>query len=90
MFKWLKIPAKYGAQVYERRKLMWEGLEKSAYDVYASLSEVLSLIVGEEESTRDLALYQERFSRALRFNFRSYDLPGEYGYQDKLIGARGA
>lgn len=89
MYKWLKIPAKYGAQVYERRKLMWDGAEMTAYDVYASLSEVLSLIVGEEEKAKDLALYQERFARALRFDFRGYDLPGEYGYNDKLIGAKG-
>lgn len=89
MFKWLKIPAKYGAPVYERRKLMWNGTEKTAYDVYTSLSEVLSLLLGEEESTKNLAQYQERFARALRFDFRGYDLPGEYGYTDKLIGAKG-
>ena len=89
MYKWLKIPAKYGAQVYERRKLMWDGIEKTSYDVYASLSEVLSLIIGEEENSKNLVMYQERFARALRFDYRGYDLPGEYGYQDKLIGAKG-
>jgi len=89
MLKWLKIPAKYGAQVYERRKIMWDGIEKTSYDVYASLSEVLSLILGEEQNTYNLAMYQERFARALRFDYRGYDLPGIYGYQDKLIGAKG-
>lgn len=89
MLKWLRIPAKYGTVVYENRKVMWAEKEKTAYDVYASLSEVLSLIMGEEKTTKTLAEYQERFARALRFPFTDYDLPGEYGYNDKLIGEKG-
>ena len=89
MLKFLKIPAKYGAQVYENRKIMWGENVKTAYDVYSSLSDVLSLLMGEERNAKALAEYRERFSRALKFDFSSYDLPGQYSYNDKLIGRKG-
>ena len=90
MFKWLKIPAKYGAIVYESRKVMWGLNPKTAYDVYSALSEVLSLLMGEEQNAKELAQYRERFARALKFNFSDHDLPGQYGYNDKYIGKKGA
>lgn len=90
LMKWLKIPAKYGTEVFERRKVMWRSGDHSAYEVYGSLSEVLDYMMAEEKSRRHLAEYQEKFSRGLKFNYRQYDLPGDYGYNDRLIGAKGA
>ena len=89
MLKFLKIPAKYGVPVYEKRKIMWGENPQTAYDVYSSLSEVLSLLMGESESSKELAEYRERFSRALKFDFSGHDLPGQYSYTDKYIGRKG-
>lgn len=89
MFKWLKIPAKYGAVVYESRRIMWGSSPQTAYDIYSSLSEVLSLVMGEEENPKKLAEYREGFARALKFDFSGHDLPGQYGYKDKYIGRKG-
>ncbi|NDO37754.1 hypothetical protein [Anaerotruncus colihominis] len=89
MYKWLKIPAKYGAVIYESRKVMWGNRSQTAYDVYASLSDVLSLVMGEEKSQKKLAEYREGFARALKFDFTGHDLPGQYSYKDKYIGKKG-
>jgi len=88
MFKFLKIPGKYGASVYENKKIMWSVQTHTAYEVYSALSEVLSLILGESQSEQSLAEYRERFSRALKFDFEAYDLPGDYGYNDRFIGQK--
>ena len=88
MCKFLKIPGKYGAPVYENRKIMWAKQTHTAYEVYSALSEVLSLVLGENQSEQTLAEYRERFSRALKFDFEAYDLPGEYGYNDRFIGQK--
>lgn len=89
MLKFLKIPAKYGVPVYEKRKIMWGENPQTAYDVYSCLSEVLSLLMGESEDSKELAEYRERFSRALKFDFSGHDLPGQYSYTDKYIGRKG-
>ena len=57
--------------------------------MYASLSDVLSLIMGEEKSQKKLAEYREGFARALKFDFTGHDLPGQYSYKDKYIGKKG-
>lgn len=88
MCKFLKIPGKYGAPVYENRKIMWAKQTHTAYEVYSALSEVLSLVLGENQSEQTLAEYRERFSRALKFDFEAYDLPGDYGYNDRFIGQK--
>lgn len=90
LMKWLKIPAKYGAEVYERRKSMWGDNEKSAYEVYGSLSEVLKYVVETEKSMKNLAVLQDKFARGLSFNYLKHDLPGDYAYNDRLIGAKAA
>lgn len=89
MLKFLKIPAKYGAPVFENRKIIWGERPQTAYDVYSSLSEVLSLLMGESENPKELAEYRERFARALKFDFAGHDLPGQYTYNDKYIGRKG-
>jgi hypothetical protein len=88
LMKWLRIPAKYGAEIYERRKAMWGDAEKSAYEVYGSLSEVLKYVMDAEKSMRNLAEYQDRFSRGLSFNYLKHDLPGSHSYNDRLIGIK--
>ena len=45
--------------------------------------------MGESESSKELAEYRERFSRALKFDFSGHDLPGQYSYTDKYIGRKG-
>ena len=90
LLKWLRIPAKYGVEVYERRKAMWGDSERSAYEVYGCLSDVLSGVYAEEQKMTRLAEYQEICARGYYFDFGRYDLPGEYSYTDRLIGSKGA
>lgn len=89
MYKWLKIPAKYGAPIYEKKKTQWGDEGRSAYEVYSSLSEVLQLVLGDNYTLKDLAENQEKFGRALEFKFGNWDVPGVYAYTDKLIGQKG-
>ena len=90
LLKWLKVPAKYGTEVYERRKEMWGSDEQSAYTVYGSLSEILAYVYQDEPKMRAVAECQERFARGLGFDFIKYDLPGTYSFTDKLIGIKAA
>jgi hypothetical protein len=90
LMKWLRIPAKYGAEIFERRKSMWGDAEKSAYEVYGSLAEVLKYVMEAEESMKNLAEYQDRFARGLLFNYQKHDFPGDYAYNDRLIGLKAA
>ena len=89
LLKWLKVPAKYGAEVFERRKAMWAYSDHTAWEVYGALSEVLTQIYEESPKMRVIAEYQERFARGLSFDFIGNDIPGEFTYSDRLQGVKG-
>lgn len=88
LLKWLDIPTKYGAVVFEKKKIQWEGQDKTAFDVYSTLSEVAALTVLEVKNKRTIAEYQESYMRGLQFKFSDFDAPGEYGYNTTVIGSK--